>query len=56
MNELHLSLIESEARIHKDAFCSNDWTLFSSSLIWVKVKKNMNFIERNHFRKCWDEV
>ncbi len=56
MNKLHLSVIESEALIQRAAFCNNDWTLFSSSVIWVKIKQNMNFVERNHFRKCWETL
>ncbi len=56
MDTLHLTLIECEAHIHKDAFVSNEWSMFSCSLIWAKLKKNMNFIEQTHFRKCWESA
>lgn len=53
MNSLQLSIIEADAHIHRAAF-PTDWSVFSSSIMWYKIKRNLTFIERIHFRKSWE--
>jgi hypothetical protein len=53
MNSLTHSIIEAEAHLHRAAF-SAPWSVFSKSITWFKIKRDYNFIEREHFRKCWE--
>ena len=54
MDSLHMDLIEGEASIHKVAFGNVGWNIFSRSITWFKLRKNMNYLEREHFMKSWE--
>ena len=54
MDSLHMDLIAGEASIQKAAFGNVGWNVFSRSSAWFKLRKNMNYIEREHFVKSWE--
>ena len=54
MDSLHMDLIAGEASIQKAAFGNVGWNVFSRSIAWFKLRKNMNYIEREHFVKSWE--
>ena len=54
MDSLHMDLIAGEASIQKAAFGNVSWNVFSRSIAWFKLRKNMNYIEREHFVKSWE--
>lgn len=55
MKSLKLSQVEAEAHIHKSAFPA-DWSVFSRSITWFKLKKDYDCTEREHFRTCWESL
>lgn len=54
MSSVDLAMLETKASIHKNIYGS--WDVFSISIAWRKMRKKMNFIEREKFVEAWERV
>lgn len=54
MNSLTKAMLETKASIQKARFGS--WEVFSRSIVWFKLRKKMNYIERDIFIEAWSRV
>lgn len=58
MDSLDIDILVAEASIHKAAFGDGNapWDVFKRSIDWFKLRKTMNYIERQYFAEAWSAV